>query len=261
MRKKLLIVDDDRSLLTFLTYTLEGCGHEVLAAEDGISALSILTTFQPDVIFVDLILPKIDGENLCRVIRSMRHLDQAFLVLLSGAMSELAVDLKAIGADACIGKTALPELARHVLAAVAESERPRPADGGVATVVGGDQLCPRRTTRELVGQKRHLEAILENLDVGVLEVFFGRVIYLNGVAAALIGRPKELILNVAPAELFAGEAVARVGRMVGSGLGAAAGPVQLELNGRPVVVSCRPLESEATTLLLIRELASPGSLA
>ncbi len=178
MRKKILVVDDDRSLLTFLSFTLEECGHEILTAEDGISALNILTTFEPDVIFVDLILPNIDGENLCRVIRTMNHLCEAYLVVMSSAINELNIDFAAIGADACIAKSSLPEMADHVLEAVSEADRPR--DTGEIIIRGGEHLSPRRTTRELINQKRHLEAILESIEIGILEVFLGRVIYANG---------------------------------------------------------------------------------
>ena len=46
----------------------------VTTVEDGVSALKALTDFTPDIIFLDLILPKIDGDKLCRVIRKMAHL-------------------------------------------------------------------------------------------------------------------------------------------------------------------------------------------
>jgi len=61
MKKKILVVDDNRMILSFMTNLLGKEGHEVVTAEDGISALDIITTFTPDIIFIDLILPRIGG--------------------------------------------------------------------------------------------------------------------------------------------------------------------------------------------------------
>ena len=65
MKKKILVVDDNRLLRKFLTTHLERAGHQVRAAEDGFAALDVLADFAPDVMFVDLFMPKIDGDRLC----------------------------------------------------------------------------------------------------------------------------------------------------------------------------------------------------
>lgn len=56
--KKILVVDNDRLMLEFMNEILSEEGHQVVTAEDGLSALDILETHTPDVIFVDLIMPK-----------------------------------------------------------------------------------------------------------------------------------------------------------------------------------------------------------
>ena len=71
MKKNILLVDDDRVFLKYLTKQLVTAGHSVTTVEDGVSALNILTSFTPEIIFIDLILPKIDGDKLCRIIRKM----------------------------------------------------------------------------------------------------------------------------------------------------------------------------------------------
>ena len=93
MKKKILLVDDDRVLLKYLTNVLEREGHQIETVEDGISALNRLTVSAPDVILLDLILPKIDGDKLCRVIRKMDHLKASYLVVISAAVAELEIDL------------------------------------------------------------------------------------------------------------------------------------------------------------------------
>ena len=73
MGKKILLVDDDRVLLKFASDLLEKKGHEVATAQDGFAALNLLTSFYPDIMFFDLIMPKIDGDKLCHIVRKMPH--------------------------------------------------------------------------------------------------------------------------------------------------------------------------------------------
>ena len=72
----MLVVDNDRLILELMTSVLEKEGHEVLTAQDGISALDILGTYVPDVMFIDLIMPNIGGKTLCRIIRKMLSKNQ-----------------------------------------------------------------------------------------------------------------------------------------------------------------------------------------
>ena len=81
--KKILAVDNDRIMRRFMTKLLEKEGHQVVTAEDGLNALDILKTYTPDVMFVDLVMPNIDGEMLCRIIRDMQKFNDTYLVILS----------------------------------------------------------------------------------------------------------------------------------------------------------------------------------
>ncbi len=59
--KKILAVDNDRIMRRFMTKLLEKEGHQVITAEDGLNALDILKNYTPDIMFVDLVMPNIDG--------------------------------------------------------------------------------------------------------------------------------------------------------------------------------------------------------
>ena len=74
MKKKILVVDNNSIVLEFMKDLLTQEGRQVLTAEDGLSALDILKTFTPDIIFVDLIMPNIEGEKLCQIIRRVPEL-------------------------------------------------------------------------------------------------------------------------------------------------------------------------------------------
>ena len=94
MKKKILIVDDNRLLRKFLSTHLERAGHQVRTAEDGFAALDVLSEFAPDVMFVDLFMPKIDGDRLCQIVRSRDDLKDCYLVILSAGIAETGKDYR-----------------------------------------------------------------------------------------------------------------------------------------------------------------------
>ena len=65
----MLIVDDDQKVAALLTELLEQEGYEVVSAADGGRALEILNSFEPDVVISDVVMPVIDGIELCRHIK------------------------------------------------------------------------------------------------------------------------------------------------------------------------------------------------
>ena len=84
-RKKILVVDNHPIILEYMSKFLSKDGHEVLTSEDGLHALDILETWRPDIIFVDLIMPNIDGKKLCQIIRAMPEMKDTYLIILSAA--------------------------------------------------------------------------------------------------------------------------------------------------------------------------------
>ncbi|MDH5299684.1 MAG: response regulator, partial [Desulfobulbaceae bacterium] len=112
--KKILIVDNSTFFLRLLDKLLTDEGHQVQSAPDGLAALDVLKTFQPEVIFIDMVMPRISGDRLCRIIRNMPGLQGIYLVILSAIAVEEQLDFTAFGADACIAKGPYQEIKRHV---------------------------------------------------------------------------------------------------------------------------------------------------
>ncbi len=69
-KKKILVVDDDPSVLSFLSFSLQGEGFEVLQAKDAEASLKILKTTIPDLILLDIMMPKMDGFAMCKDLRT-----------------------------------------------------------------------------------------------------------------------------------------------------------------------------------------------
>jgi DNA-binding response OmpR family regulator len=69
MAEKILIVEDDPSLLDTLSYTFENEGYDVETAEDGLEAVELARASHPDLIILDIMLPGIDGREVTRILR------------------------------------------------------------------------------------------------------------------------------------------------------------------------------------------------
>lgn len=76
-KKKILLIEDEPNVSELVKYRLEESDYEVDVAEDGYSALNKVRTFNPDLIILDLMLPKIDGYTVCRLLKfndQFRHI-------------------------------------------------------------------------------------------------------------------------------------------------------------------------------------------
>ena len=263
MKKKILLVDDDRVLLKFASDLLEKEGHEVATAQDGFAALNLLTSFYPDIMFFDLIMPKIDGDKLCHIVRKMPHLKDCYLVILSAAVAELDFDHTEIGADAYIAKGPFDKMGKHVLAAIEASETPS-QDDAPKPIKGLENVYARQLTKELLSRNHHLETILESMSEGILEVFSGKVVYANASAVEMFALDKGDLLASYPPDLFDSSIRDKLAAVLKSGdekrieIGA---KNPIELGGRLVAISCIPVKGEPlTTILLITDVTERKKL-
>jgi len=86
MQGKILVIDDDPDILDALTMILEAEGYEVVTARDGIEGLANLRAEKPDLIILDLLMPKMDGFAVCKELQDPRwskYRDIPILILTS----------------------------------------------------------------------------------------------------------------------------------------------------------------------------------
>lgn len=105
MPASVLIADDDASILRALTFLMQREGHDVRTAADGEQALAEIEKRRPDVLLLDLMMPKGNGYEVCRTLRANRSYDDVRIVMLTAkgreADQRVGMDL---GADAYITK-------------------------------------------------------------------------------------------------------------------------------------------------------------
>ena len=251
---KILAVDNDTFILEFMKNILSAEGHEVMTAEDGLSAVDILETYVPDIIFVDLIMPNIDGRRLCKIIRGMRKLENVFLVILSATVLEDEIDTEALGVDVCIPKGPLNEMAQNVISAlnrIGAAPPPYPP----SAILGGENITPRSITGDLLSMKRHFEAIFERMSEGILELTRnGRIVYANSAAISLMGLPEEKVLASSFTDVLSEDyhqTVTRLIETVHEGAVRITEDPLISLNEYLLTVKALPVDSDASTAVII----------
>ncbi|MEB6338621.1 response regulator transcription factor [Mammaliicoccus sciuri] len=73
MSQKVLVVDDEQSIVTLLKYNIEQAGYQVIVAYDGVQALEKVNEEKPDLVVLDVMLPEKDGIEVCKTIRSDKN--------------------------------------------------------------------------------------------------------------------------------------------------------------------------------------------
>ena len=100
-KRKALIVDDDQDLVDLLQDVIDSDGRfEVRAVNNGFDAGMMVKEYRPDVIILDVMLPDINGKEVCQRVRSDSALDDVKIICISGMVeAERIDDLKAAGAN------------------------------------------------------------------------------------------------------------------------------------------------------------------
>jgi DNA-binding response OmpR family regulator len=93
MAKKILIVDDEEDIAFSLARRLSAAGFEVICAEDGAEGLRRAQTENPDLVILDLMLPKMDGYKVCRLLKFDERYKQIPIIMLSARSQQEDVAL------------------------------------------------------------------------------------------------------------------------------------------------------------------------
>jgi two-component system, OmpR family, alkaline phosphatase synthesis response regulator PhoP len=108
---KILIVDDEQSIIEFIEYNLQSAGYQTLTAQNGIQAIQLAKLSKPDLILLDVNMPKKDGYQTCKELRTMPEMNGTIIVFLTANASE-DQEIKGLdsGADDYIIKPIKPNL-------------------------------------------------------------------------------------------------------------------------------------------------------
>jgi twitching motility two-component system response regulator PilG/twitching motility two-component system response regulator PilH len=104
-RNTVLVVDDSQAILDVLEGAFEEAGFAVVAASDGEAVFRKMAQTNPDALLLDLYMPKLNGADVCRLIKAHPHWKRTYLVLMSSRISDREVDMyRRLGADEILRK-------------------------------------------------------------------------------------------------------------------------------------------------------------
>lgn len=108
-KQKILVADDEPDIVELIAYNLKREGYQVYTASNGQEAVTMAKKVMPDLIILDVMMPKMDGIEACRIMRSMPEFKSTFMVFLT-ARSEEYSEIAGfnVGADDYIAKPIKP---------------------------------------------------------------------------------------------------------------------------------------------------------
>ncbi len=166
---RILIVEDDQTLLEVLNYNLNGEGYDVITAVDGAQALEAVELRRPDLLILDIMLPTLDGLEVCRILRK-KGMTMPILMLTARVDEVDKIAGLELGADDYMTK---PFSMRELLARV---------------------RAMLRRTEMLQREAASAHQTVPPIAVGDLEIDFGRHrVSLSGVPIALSPKEFELL--------------------------------------------------------------------
>lgn len=105
MNTRILIIEDDQGVIEALRIRLEANNYEISVARDGLEGLDKARSEKPDLIILDIMLPKMDGFKVCRMLKFDEKFKNIKIIILSAKVQKLDVERgKEVGADAYITK-------------------------------------------------------------------------------------------------------------------------------------------------------------
>jgi two-component system alkaline phosphatase synthesis response regulator PhoP len=140
--QKVLVVDDEEPILELLKYNLEKQGYEVKTASNGQIAVEVAKKFHPDLVLLDIMMPKMDGVEACRHLRAMPELANTFIVFLTARAEEYSeIAAFDVGADDYILKPIKPRALMSRISALFRRESKKSTASAQITI--GDLVIDR----------------------------------------------------------------------------------------------------------------------
>jgi DNA-binding response OmpR family regulator len=107
--KRILIADDNENIREALTYLLEDEGYKLWMAKDGAEALREVRNVHPDILFLDIMMPEMNGYDVCRIIKNDPELSKTYVIMLTAKGQVVEQERgKEAGADEYIVKPFSP---------------------------------------------------------------------------------------------------------------------------------------------------------
>ena len=162
-KAKILVVDDEEDILDLLSYNFEQEGYEVIRARNGEEALQHAAAERPDLILLDIMMPKMDGVATCLALRAMPELEHVAIVFLTARAEEYSeVAGFEAGADDYITKPIKPRVLKSRVRAMLRRQQVQPArDANIVVIhdleILRDEYVVRRGSHSISLPRKEFE--------------------------------------------------------------------------------------------------------
>lgn len=186
-KKNILIVEDEKELVKLIAFHMTIAGYEVVSAKDGIEALEVCKLNRPDLLILDIMLPRIDGWEVCRRLRRDPKTSNIPIIILS-ALSDINDKLRGfdLGSDDYVTKPFSPrELVVRVKRVLARSENKNSIPKTIR--IGSLEI----DKESLAVKRNNQEILLTEKERGILKLFINnpeRVLSHNEILDAVWGQ-------------------------------------------------------------------------
>lgn len=202
--KKIMVVDNDSIVRRYMAKIFDTAGLQVETASDGVTALDLLETYTPDLIFIDLVMPNIDGQTLCHILRCRPRYANTPIVIISAIAAEEATDIVKVGADICIAKSGFADM-KTMINRILDDPTLLSDPNLKNRVLGIEDLAPRTITSELLAINRHFRTMLDSISNGIMTINQNnRIIYANPAALHFFSMGIEMMLGKHLSRIFSG---------------------------------------------------------
>ena len=202
--KNVLVVDNDAIIRKYLSNFFTKAGLKVETANDGVTALDLLETYTPDLMLIDLVMPNIDGQTLCRVIRRRPKFKNTPIVILSAIAAEEATDMVKLGANICIAKVGFADMG-VMIKRILDNPHLLSDQKFKNKVLGVDDLAPRNITSELLTINQRYQVVLDGISNAIISINQNnRIIYANPAALRYFSITMEMMLGKPLPHIFQG---------------------------------------------------------
>jgi CheY-like chemotaxis protein len=150
----IVVADNDALIREAVGDFLRESGYRVHLACDGLQALDLCRREKPDCVVLDVIMPKLDGSQVCRLLRQDPELRKTFVVAFSSLGPRDYHAFPKMSADAYVAKGRLPITLQNLLVAIRQQNPETPSFG--EGIFGYDKVKPRQVVREMLEVRAHL---------------------------------------------------------------------------------------------------------
>jgi two-component system alkaline phosphatase synthesis response regulator PhoP len=192
---KILIVDDEEDILNLLKYNLEKDGYTVSTAIDGTQALSLMYSFRPNLVLLDVMMPGMDGIEVCQQIRSKSEFHDTIITFLT-ARSEAYTHIMALesGGDDFINKPIKPNVLKARIQAILRRTQLGEKKAQTSKLHFGT----------LVIDNENFSVTVNGQDVGLVKKEFELLVLLSSKPGKVFKRP-EILMKIWGDEVIVGD--------------------------------------------------------